>query len=108
MIIGVDGFNVESDEFAFLLDDREGESSVGTKNIPEDVAKEGEECSENIKGKNEEKNCDHTNIQATEMEVGVNGFDVKGNDFVSSLSESKGESNIGAKGVPEDVSEEGE
>ena len=44
-------------------------------------------------------------ISATETKVGVNRFNVKGDDFVSATSESKGESDIGTEGVPEDIGE---
>ena len=59
-IIRIDGFDVECKEFSLLASDNEGQSGVGTEDVPEDVAKESEYSSEGIKSENEEEDADHT------------------------------------------------
>ena len=60
MIIGVNIFNMECEEFLFLTSDDEGKSAVGTEDVPEDVSEKGKDSSESVKGKKEEKDADHT------------------------------------------------
>ena len=47
-------------------------------------------------------------VSSVEMEIGIDGFDVESNDFTTMLSEHEGESNVGTKGVPENVGEKSE
>ena len=60
MVVRVDGLNVECEEFLFPASDNKGEGGVGTKDIPKDIAKESEDCSENVKTEEEETCSDHT------------------------------------------------
>ena len=59
-IVGVNRFNVECEEFSFPTSDNKGEGGVSTKDIPEDVAKEGKDSGENIKAEKKEENANHT------------------------------------------------
>ena len=62
MVVGIDGFNVEGKEFLFSASDNEREGSVGTEDVPKDVAKEGKEGSDNVKTEEEENKSNHTNV----------------------------------------------
>ena len=53
-------FDVKCEEFGLSVGDDEGEGGIGAMDVPEDVAKEGKNCGENIKGKKEESDADHT------------------------------------------------
>ena len=41
-IIRIDGFDVECKEFSLLMSDNKGYGGVGTEDVPEDVAEEGD------------------------------------------------------------------
>ena len=50
---------MECKEFLLLASDDEGQSGVGTEDVPEDVAKESKYSTEGVKSENEE-DADHT------------------------------------------------
>ena len=59
-IVGIYGLDVECKEFSFAMRNDEGKGGIGTEDIPEDIAEEGEYGGESVKGENEEKDADHT------------------------------------------------
>ena len=60
MIIGVDGFDVEGEQFSLLVCDDEGKGGVGAEGIPENISEEHKEDGENVKAENKEKNTNHS------------------------------------------------
>ena len=62
MIVGVDGFDVECDDFSATMRKGEGESGIGAKDIPKDVAEENEDGGENVKAEKKKENAKHSLI----------------------------------------------
>ena len=58
---------MECKEFSFLTSDNERKGGVGTKDIPEDIADEGESGGESVKGENEKEDANHTIFFSTCM-----------------------------------------
>ena len=61
--VGVDGLDVECDDFSALVSDDEGKGDIGTKHVPEDVSKKRERDGGDVKDEEEKELKDHTNIQ---------------------------------------------
>ena len=59
-IVGVNGLDVECEEFSFLMSDNEGQGGVGAEDIPEDVAEKSEYGGESVEDENEEEDANHT------------------------------------------------
>ena len=51
---------MECEDFSFLTGDDKGYGGVGTKDIPEDIAEEGESSGESVKDEEGKENVDHT------------------------------------------------
>ena len=60
MIVGIDGLDVECEEFLFATSNGEGYGGVGAEDVPQDIAEESKYGSESIESESEEKDTNHT------------------------------------------------